>query len=189
MKIFDSFINSVIRLLFKVKSREQNNRYSRFFVNKPVKLGGNVSIIEFKGGKGLTIEAGSNVRFHDFCIIQGSSRIKIGNNSFIGQFSVIGCNESIYIGKDVMIAQSVSIRDTDHVFSSLDIPMSEQGISTSPVIIEDDVWIGHGAVITKGVRIGKGAVIGANAVVTKDVPENAIVGGVPAKVIKFRTDD
>ena len=71
-------------------------------------------------------------------------------------------------------------------FQDINIPMKNQGIHTSPIIIEDDVWIGYGAVITKGVTIRKGAIIGANAVVTKDVPEYAIVGGVPAKIIKYR---
>ena len=65
--------------------------------------------------------------------------------------------------------------------------MKNQGIHTSPIIIEDDVWVGYGAVITKGVTISKGAIIGANAVVTKDVPKYAIVGGVPAKIIKYRS--
>lgn len=59
-------------------------------------------------------------------------------------------------------------------------------MTTAPIIIGDDVWIGTGAVITKGVKIGNGAVIGVNSLITKDVPENAIVAGNPAKVIKFR---
>lgn len=85
-----------------------------------------------------------------------------------------------------MIASSVSIRDTDHRFDRLDIPMISQGIVTAPIVIKDNVWIGHGAVITKGVTIESGAIIAANAVVTRDVPANAIMGGVPAKLIKYR---
>lgn len=122
-------------------------------------------------------------------LIQGSGNLLVGERTFIGSFSVIGVNESIVIGKDVMIAQSVSIRDTDHSFSSTNIPMNKQGISTSPINIKDDVWIGHGAVITKGVTIGKGAIIGANAVVTKNVYSYAIMGGVPAKLIRYRAQE
>ena len=107
-----------------------------------------------------------------------------GDNSFIGHYSIIGVNESIAIGNNVMISQCVSIRDTDHAFENLDESMIEQGIKTSPIIIEDNVWISHGAVIKRGVTIGTGAIVAANAVVTKDVPKNAIVGGVPAKIIK-----
>lgn len=125
-------------------------------------------------------------RLMSYTIIQGSGKFILGENSFIGSFSVIGCNEYISIGKNCMIAQSVSIRDTDHNFESLEIPMIEQGIKTGRVIIEDNVWIGYGAVITKDVKIGEGSIIAANAVVTKDVPKNAIVGGVPAKIIKIR---
>ncbi|MBO0320981.1 acyltransferase [Muricauda sp. CAU 1633] len=118
--------------------------------------------------------------------MQGSGKLILGENSFIGSFSVIGVNESISIGKNVLIAQSVSIRDTDHVFSDLDTPIIDQGESTAGVVIKDNVWIGYGAVITKGITIDSGAIIAANAVVTKDVPENAIVGGVPARIIKYR---
>lgn len=85
------------------------------------------------------------------------------------------------MGPDVMIFHG------DHEMSRRDIPMRLQGDSVSkPVVIGDDVWIGARSIILKGVHIGKGAVIAAGAVVTKDVPEYAIVGGVPAKVIKYR---
>jgi acetyltransferase-like isoleucine patch superfamily enzyme len=119
-------------------------------------------------------------------IIQGAGELTIGEGSYISSFCVIGVNEEVNIGNDVMIADSVSIRDTDHQFGELSLPIKYQGITTAPIIIEDDVWIGYGAVITKGTTIGKGAIIGANAVVTKNVPPYAIVGGVPAKIIKYR---
>lgn len=119
-------------------------------------------------------------------IIQGSGLLVLGENSYIGSYSVIGVNEKIIIGNNVMIADCFSIRDTDHCFKRKDMPMIKQGIKTLPVIIEDDVWVGHGVVIAKGVKIGRGAIIGAGAVVTKDVPPYAIIGGVPARIIKFR---
>lgn len=121
-------------------------------------------------------------------IIQGSGLLELGENSYISSYCVIGVNEKIIIGKNVMIADSVSLRDTNHKFDRHDIPMIKQGIETSPIIIEDDVWIAHGAVITKGVTIGTGSIVAANAVVTKNVVPYSIVGGVPAKVIKKRRD-
>ncbi len=122
-------------------------------------------------------------------IIQGSGYIELGENSYISSYSVIGVNEKIIIGKNVMIADNVSIRDTDHNFSRVDVPMNQQGITTAPVIVEDDVWIGHGVIITKGVKIGKGAIVAAGAVVTRSVPPYAVVGGVPAKIIKYRKQE
>jgi acetyltransferase-like isoleucine patch superfamily enzyme len=87
-----------------------------------------------------------------------------------------------------MISSAVTIRDTNHGTKRIDIPMVKQDIETSPVTIGDDVWISHGAVILKGVNVGKGAVIAAGAVVTRNVPAYAMVGGVPARLIRNRLD-
>jgi acetyltransferase-like isoleucine patch superfamily enzyme len=102
-------------------------------------------------------------------IIQGSGKISFGKGTFCGERCVFGVNNAIEIGNHVMIAQHVTIRDTDHGFANLKIPMVKQEITIQKVVIEDDVWIAHGACILKGVTIGKGAIIAANAVVTKDV--------------------
>nr|WP_053970757.1 hypothetical protein [Mangrovimonas sp. ST2L15] len=85
-----------------------------------------------------------------------------------------------------MIADSVSIRDTDLDFKDLNKPMTQQGIITDPITIKDNFWVGHGIVINKGVTIEEGAIIAVNAVVTKNVPRNGIVGGVPGKIIRIR---
>lgn len=134
----------------------------------------------------LQVELHNNTHLKHDIIIQGSGTLVLGENSYISSYSVIGVNERVEIGKNVMIANHVSIRDTDHHFEDLDKPMIAQGIATSPVYIKDNVWLGHGAVITKGITVHTGAIVAANAVVTKDVPENAIVGGVPARILKYR---
>ena len=121
-----------------------------------------------------------------YTVIQGSGVLTLGERSFIGEFCVLGTNARVDIGCDVMIAQAATIRDTDHGFEAIDVPMLKQGIRTAPVMIEDDVWIGHGATVLKGVRIGRGAVVAAGAVVTKDVPPYAIVGGIPARILRMR---
>lgn len=128
---------------------------------------------------------GNNV-MGEFTIIQGSGRIIFGRNSYCGAYCVFGVNKEILIGSHVMIAQAVSIRDTDHAFEDANLPMTQQSIITSSVVVEDDVWIGHGATILKGVHVGKGAIIAAGAVVTRDVAPYSIVGGVPAKLIRNR---
>lgn len=121
-----------------------------------------------------------------YTIIQGSGYFELGENSYISSFCVIGVNEKIIVGRNVMIADSVSLRDTDHSFDEIEIPMIKQGVKTAAINIEDDVWISHGAVITKGVTVGKGSIIAANAVVTKDIPPYSIAAGVPARIIKSR---
>lgn len=163
-------------------------RYRKIFkTGKHIVIHRDFTIVQFKNRKTkLKIILRGNNTIHSNVIFQGSGKLVFGKRSFIGQNSIIGVNEKITIGEDVMIAQAVSIRDTDHSFDSIDIPMGKQGMSTKPIIISDDVWIGYGAVITKGVTIGKGSIIAANAVVTKDVEPYSIVGGVPAKLIRFR---
>ena len=153
-----------------------------FYVNPPLTI---VPFI-FPSKKLLKIKLGDNVLLNKGVIIQGSSEVSIGDRTLIGPYSVIGCNEKINIGKNVLIASGVSIRDTDHIYNSRRIPISQQSINTSPVIIGDGVWIGSNATITKGVRIGKGAIVGENEVVTKNVKAYSIVGGVPTKLIKMR---
>ena len=154
---------------------------------KSVKFGRGVilkPLHSFPGLLELSFSAGNHVGAYS--VFQGSGKIVIGERSFIGEFVVMGCNEKICIGKNVMIAPSVTIRDTDHKFSDVDRPMIDQGIESTPVIIEDDVWIGHGASVLRGVKIGTGAIVAAGAVVTKDVRPFSIVGGVPAREISFR---
>lgn len=145
--------------------------------------------IDITGATGfkVTLLGSNSIGAHT--IIQGSSTITFGERSLCGEFCVFGVNDNIRIGKDVIIAPCVTIRDTDHGFDRTDIPIRQQKIQTSPVIVEDDVWIGHGASILKGVTIGKGSIVAAGSVVTKDVPAYSIVGGVPAKIIKSRLEN
>lgn len=111
--------------------------------------------------------------------------LSIGDNSGVG----IDCEVygPVTIGADVMMAPDVVIYTSGHAHDRIDITMIEQGSDeTRPVTIGNDVWIGRRAMIMPGVKIGNGTIIGAGAVVTKDVPDYAIVGGVPAKVLKYR---
>ena len=106
----------------------------------------------------------------------------------IGDYTRIGIHNTIIgpvcIGNHVNLAQGITVTALNHNFEDKTKRIDEQGITTKPVIIGDDVWIGANAVVLPGVTIGKHCVVAAGAVVTKDVPDNTIVGGVPAKVIK-----
>lgn len=111
----------------------------------------------------------------------------------LGDYSGIGVNAKRYgechIGRYVMMGEDVTIITRNHTFSRIDIPMLDQGFSEDrPVTIGDDVWIGDRALILPGVYVGQGSIIGAGAVVTKDVPPYAIVGGNPARVIRMRNE-
>lgn len=111
--------------------------------------------------------------------------IWIGKDSLVGEYSIIRGQGGVHIGDRVYTSPFTQIIAVNHIFDDPERPFVEQGITAEGIVIEDDVWLGSGAVITDGVRIGKGAVVAAGAVVTKDVPPHAVVGGVPAKVIKI----
>lgn len=113
-------------------------------------------------------------------------RLRIGNNVFIGRNGHIACN--LTIGDDVMVASSVSFVGGDHRIDNLgDIKIRDSGREHNrETVIHDNVWIGHGAIVLAGVTIESGAVIAAGSVVTQDVGENLIIGGVPAKLIRMR---
>ena len=85
-----------------------------------------------------------------------------------------------------MIGHGVTIMTNSHNYNRIDISMKSQNVRHKKVNIGDDVWIGAKSTILMGVNVGKGAIIGANSVVTKNIPEYSIVGGVPAKVISVR---
>ena len=109
----------------------------------------------------------------------------------IGDFSGVGidCNVggSVTIGDHVMMGPECVLLSHNHRFDRLDIPMCQQGFSEEqPIHIGNDVWIGTRAIILPGVTVGDHSVVGAGAVVTKDVPPYAVVGGVPAKILKMR---
>lgn len=111
----------------------------------------------------------------------------------IGDYSGIGVNCLVsgrtYIGNHVMMGPDCIMYSYSHAHDRLDIPMDQQGFEDpTPIHIGDDVWIGARVIILPGVNIGSHCIIGAGAVVTKDVPDYAIVGGVPAKVIRYRTE-
>lgn len=136
-------------------------------------------------GKYVFDECGENINIEKGADFGNGKGIKIKDNSGLG----INCyvRGPLEIGSDVMMGPDVMIFHADHAMSRKDIPMRLQGDTVSkPVIIGDDVWIGARVIILKGVHIGRGAVIAAGAVVTKNIPEFAIVGGVPARVLKYR---
>ena len=128
-----------------------------------------------------TFSIGKNSVVESFsCINNAVGDVVIGNFSRIGIHStVIG---PVTIGSHVNLAQGITVTALNHNLSTKDKFIDEQGVATSPIVIEDDVWIGANAVILPGVRIGRHSVIAAGAVVNRDVPPYSLAVGVPAQV-------
>lgn len=133
---------------------------------------------------------GNNVSiFHKTWLLtyQVSAKIPeliIDDGATIGHFNHITCVNKVYIGKNVLTADKVYISDNLHGYEDIHTPICFQPVfSKGEVSIGDETWIGENAAII-GAKIGKHCVIGANSVVTKDVPDYSVVGGIPAKIIK-----
>jgi acetyltransferase-like isoleucine patch superfamily enzyme len=112
--------------------------------------------------------------------------ISIGAKTVMGQECTISSFQHVSIGRECVIADRVMMIDFDHGMVEVDRPIRLQGIYKRDVRVGHNVWIGYGACILRGVTVGDNAVIGTNAVVTHDVPANAVVGGVPARLIRMR---
>ena len=133
--------------------------------------------------KKIVAECGTNVNIERNAVF--GPLLKIGDNSGVG----INCEiyGPVTIGKNVMMGPEVVIYTSGHKHNRTDIPMIEQGAETErEVNIGDDVWIGRRVMIMPGIKIGKGVIIGAGAVVTKCIPDYCVVGGVPAKILRYR---
>lgn len=143
------------------------------------------AIVAAEGG---TIRLGKKTHILPYGIVKAmNGDIKLGNYCTVNPFCVIyGFSGGVEIGNAVRIATHTVIVPANHVFDNPDIQIREQGIESKGIRVEDDVWLGAGVYVLDGVTIKKGAVVAAGSVVTKNVPKYAVVGGVPARVIKWR---
>ena len=139
------------------------------------------------GKKQAKIGKGTNI--HATVILRQAYNIEIGDGCLINHNNVLQAGKvdgKIKIGNYVHTGANVMIIAFNHAFDTREIPTIQQDYYDADVTIDDDVWVGGGAIILPGVTIGRGAIIAAGAVVNKDVPPYAIVGGIPAKVLKYR---
>ncbi|HLH66605.1 MAG TPA: acyltransferase [Solirubrobacteraceae bacterium] len=130
-------------------------------------------------GRWSWLGRGCKVRVHE-------GELTIGAKTVFGEECTISVYQRIEVGRECLIADRAMMIDFDHWMEQVERPIREQGIRKQDVSIKNNVWIGYGACVLRGVTVGDNAVIGTNAVVTRDVPDNAIVGGVPARLIKMR---
>ena len=124
---------------------------------------------------------GTKIRCHE-------GVVSIGAKTVLGQECTISAYQHISIGRECVIADRVMLIDFDHGTVEVERPIRLQGIYKRDVRVGHNVWIGYGACILRGVTVGDNAIIGTNSVVTKDVPANAVVGGVPARVLRMRDE-
>ncbi len=139
-----------------------------------IKLGHHVSI------------ARDSILFCTGVIAQKGTGITIGDRTGIGARAFLAGQGGITIGNDVITGPNIQVFSENHNFSDTSLTIKEQGVTKQPVVIGNNCWLGGGVTILAGVTIGDGCVIASGAVVTKSIPANSIVAGVPAKVIKIR---
>jgi acetyltransferase-like isoleucine patch superfamily enzyme len=147
-------------------------------------LGGGVQLqigkaARVRFGRWVWIGHGTKIRCHE-------GEVRIGDKTVLGQECTISAYQHVSIGEQCIVADRVMMIDFDHNVAEVDRAIRVQGIYKRDVHVGNNVWIGYGAQILRGVSVGDNAIIGASAVVTRDVPANAIVAGAPARVIRMR---
>ena len=130
-------------------------------------------------GRWSWIGHGSKVRVHE-------GEVSIGAKTVLGQDCTISAYQSVSIGRECILADRVMLIDFDHGVTEVERPIRLQGIYKRDVRVGNNVWMGYGSCILRGVSVGDNSVIGTSSVVTRDVPENAVVAGVPARVLRMR---
>ena len=134
---------------------------------------------ELRFGRFVWIGDGSKIRCHE-------GEVEIGAKTVIGQECTISAYRRVRIGEQCVIADRAMFIDFDHGVVEVERPIRVQGIYMRDVEVGSNVWIGYGACVLRGVRVGDNAIVGTNSVVTKDVPANAVVAGIPARIIRMR---
>jgi acetyltransferase-like isoleucine patch superfamily enzyme len=134
---------------------------------------------EVRFGRFVWIGDGTKIRCHE-------GEVEIGAKTVMGQECTISAYRRVRIGQQCVIADRAMFIDFDHGVVEVERPIRVQGIYMRDVEVGSNVWIGYGACVLRGVRVGDNAIVGTNSVVTRDVPANAVVAGIPARIIRMR---
>lgn len=145
-------------------------------VTLQIEPGGRVEL-----GRWSWLGHGTKIRCHE-------GLVSIGAKTVLGQECTISAYQHVSIGRECVVADRVMLIDFDHGIVEVERPVRHQGIYKRDVRVGNNVWIGYGACILRGVTVGDNAVIGTSSVVTRDVPANAVVAGVPARLIRMREE-
>jgi acetyltransferase-like isoleucine patch superfamily enzyme len=143
--------------------------------------------VKFEIGRDAQVTLGRWCWIGDGCKLRvHEGTLSIGAKTVLGQECTFSSYQHISIGRECIVADRTMMIDFDHGTAEVERPIREQGIYKRDVRVGHNVWIGYGACILRGVTVGDNAIIGTTAVVTCDVPADAVVGGVPAKVLRMR---
>jgi acetyltransferase-like isoleucine patch superfamily enzyme len=143
--------------------------------------------VKFEIGRDARVTLGRWCWLGDGCKVRAhEGTLSIGAKTVLGQECTLSSFQHISIGRDCIVADRTMMIDFDHGSADVERPIREQGIYKRDVRVGHNVWIGYGACILRGVTVGDNAIIGTSAVVTRDVPADAVVGGAPAKVLRMR---
>ncbi|HYP54905.1 MAG TPA: acyltransferase [Solirubrobacterales bacterium] len=156
----------------------------RWRTDGPVFFGSRLELQVGRGGRidfgrFVWVGHGTKIRCHE-------GAVEIGRKTVLGQECTISAYNRVRIGEECVIADRAMFIDFDHGVVEVERPIRAQGIYTRDVEVGSNVWIGYGACILRGVSVGDNAIVGTNCVVTKDVPANAVVAGVPARILRMR---
>jgi acetyltransferase-like isoleucine patch superfamily enzyme len=176
-----NFVKGIL-IRFKLRKVNFNN------ITTSIRIG-KYSIVQTD--KTSVIEFNERININNMVILlaEDKGKITFGKRVFIGDYSTLRANRAtISIGSNTMIAQQVKLISTNHEYRDKNRLIHEQDMifDKCGITVGDDCWLGAGCVVLPGVTIGTGVVVGANAVVTKDVPDYAVVVGNPAKIISYR---
>jgi acetyltransferase-like isoleucine patch superfamily enzyme len=143
--------------------------------------------VHFEIGRDATVTLGRWSWLGHGCKVRAhEGEVSIGAKSVLGQECTISAYKHVSIGRECIIADRAMLIDFDHGMVEVERPIREQGIYKREVHVGHNVWMGYGACVLRGVTIGDNAVIGTNAVVTRDIPDNAVAAGIPARIIRMR---
>ncbi|HEX2467776.1 MAG TPA: acyltransferase [Solirubrobacterales bacterium] len=142
---------------------------------------------------GLQIGKRGTIRFGRFTWIGDGAKIRchegeviVGDKTVLGQECTISAYKHVRIGEQCVIADRAMFIDFDHGAAEVERPIRVQGIYKRDVDVGSNVWVGYGACVLRGAQVGDNSILGTNSVVTKDVPANSVVGGVPARILRMR---
>ena len=143
--------------------------------------------VTFEIGREAVVELGRWSWIGDGCKIRAHEGVvSIGDRTVLGQECTISAFQHVSIGSQCILADRVMLIDFDHATNDAERPIRDQGIYKRDVRVDNNVWIGYGACLLRGVTAGDNSIIGSLAVVTRDVEENSVVGGSPARVLRMR---